>query len=152
MNWAKIRLRLSACKHKNNRAYSLRGYSPYTRIFQNGTKFTWSLDLEQPSCTLSNCTVLHEYIAMDSLVFLCFYFVHAMLAAHHVCGCLALTGAFQGTGFWRSGVSWIESELRNQGWGFCREAGYFFFSLGEGLRIFKCWRNAVHKKKTFGYA
>lgn len=126
------------------RAYSLKSYSQYNCIFQNDTKFTCVLELEQLSCTLSNCTVLHEYAVMDFLVFLCFYFVDALLfAAHHVCGCLAHFREldFEGKELDGLKVSW---EIRTEG--FRGKQGLFCFSSGEDLRIFKCWRSAVHKK------
>lgn len=76
--WSQNQIKTSnTCKHKNSRASSLKGYSQYNCIFQDDTKFTRSLELEQLSCTLFNCTVLHEFAVMDSLVFLCFYFVVA---------------------------------------------------------------------------
>lgn len=61
---------------------------------------------------------MHEYTVMDFLVFLCFYFVDAVLAAHHVCGCLALTGThfrevdFEGEELDGLKVSW---EIRAEG-------------------------------------
>lgn len=135
MNWAKIRLRLSACKHKNNRAYSLKGYFQYNCSFQNDIKFTWLLELEQLSCTLSNCTVLHEYTVMDSLVFLCFYFLDAMLAAHHMCGCLALTGAhFRGLDFEGEELDGqkMSREIRTEG--FAGKQGIILFFIWERLK------------------
>lgn len=50
----------NACKHKDNGAHCLKGYSQYNCIFQNDKKSAWMLELEQLSCTRSSCSVLHE--------------------------------------------------------------------------------------------
>lgn len=50
-----------------------------TVFFKKDPTFTWILELKQLSYTSSNCTVLHDYSLMDSLVSVCFCLADATL-------------------------------------------------------------------------